>query len=165
MRPRNFVCLVLLGGVFASTIALAQPNADAPARLDPSMMRVDVRASTPSLIALRYRHDLCPVCAAYEPRLREVVDFANRNDVLMLTIDLSSEATQRQSAMLLAQLGLEKFWPNDLRALGEFLFISPASGEVVHSMDLEAAVRDSGVGADELIAGIRAASRKRDAGR
>ena len=74
---------------------------------------VGVKSAQPALIAVRIRHESCPICRSVEAELAPVVRLANEREVLLVTIDLSSDASQRQSALLIGALGLDALWPVD----------------------------------------------------
>lgn len=98
---------------------------------------VDVRSRRPALIAVRIRHDSCPVCRSVEADFDPVLKLFNERDVLLVTVDLSNEATQHQSALLIASLGLEELWPVDFSGVGSVIVVDSASRDVVGSVQTE----------------------------
>jgi len=83
-------------------------------------MPISVKARVPQIVALRVHHDQCPVCKKLkaDPEFPKISTLSNLGDVLFVTLDMTSEETQSQSALLVGALGLEAFWPVDLSTLG-----------------------------------------------
>jgi hypothetical protein len=157
LRRNKIMCLatwgMLLVAAFATSAAQDPSGAMAQGTPRPSLrpedFRVAVQPEAPRLIGVRLRHDLCPLCRRVEPELDAMRDLANAERVLLVDVDLTNEATQRQSAMLLAALGLESVWPKDLRALGTLTVFHARSHEVLASAQatdatqLEACLREA----------------------
>lgn len=90
-------------------------------------MKTAGNAQPPRLIALRVHHDMCPYCKQMKPELKTVMDDSSAQRVLWITLDLTTEQTQRQSAMLLAALGLAEHWTGDMTPMGTVTFIGASS--------------------------------------
>jgi hypothetical protein len=96
---------------------------------------VNAQARSPKIVALRIHHDLCPYCKALtsDPKFARLGVEPEDESVLFVTLDMSSTHTQRQSAMLLAALGLAELWPADLTALGTLTLVDWENKKVVAS--------------------------------
>lgn len=88
-------------------------------------------AQPPRLIALRVHHDMCPYCKQMKPELKKVMEASSQERVLWITLDLTTEQTQRQSAMLIAALGLAEQWTGDMTPMGTVTFIDAASRKLL----------------------------------
>ncbi len=135
----------LLGLACLATVTTsAAPAVAAPKGAD---MKVNATVEPPGLIAVRIRHDLCPFCKAFDPQFPKLIRQTSDLAVLFVTLDLTSEATQKQAAMLVAAMGLESFWTGDLSKMGTITFVDPKTNKVlasVHQTDakkVEAALR------------------------
>ena len=105
--------------LFLATLAMAAPRG--------SSIKVTAKLTQPTIIAVRVRHDMCPYCKELDPKfpkfVRQVVD----ESVLFITIDLTNASTQKQSAMLVSAMGLEKFWTGDMSKMGSITFVDAKS--------------------------------------
>ncbi len=99
--------------------------------------KVTAKAEMPSLIAVRVRHDQCPICISIEGDLDPALDFLNQNRVLVVTIDLSSEATLTQAGLLIASLGLEALWPEDFSGMGSVTLVERDGVKVLGSVQTD----------------------------
>jgi hypothetical protein len=136
--------LLALGGFLLAALGLASSGAHGQSQgsppgsptpsLRPEDLRIDVRPETPRLIAVRLRHDLCPICREVEPNLESARELADAVRVLLIDVDLTNAATQRQSSMLLAALGLDEIWPTDLSALGTITVFDGETLDVLSSV-------------------------------
>ena len=102
-----------------------------------SRFKVDLKSERPVLIALRIRHEMCPICKSIESRFDPIVTIANDNAILLVTIDLSNEATLRQSSMLIASLGLKGLWPTDFTGVGSVTIVDVASKEALATIQTD----------------------------
>jgi len=96
-----------------------------------AQIKVVGEAKTPSIIAVRFHHDMCPYCQKLAPEYAKLTERGAESSVLMITMDLSNETTQRQSALLLGALGLERLWTGDLSMIGTVVFVDGTSKEVL----------------------------------
>lgn len=96
-------------------------------------MKISAVSRPPKIIAVRVHHDLCPYCKQLEPQYAELIRRAKDESVLFVTLDLSSETSQRQSALLAGALGLKRVWPRDLSTLGTVTFVDGKSKRVISS--------------------------------
>ncbi len=97
-------------------------------------MKVSAKVETPKIIAVRVRHDMCSFCRKFDPQFSKLIDKANDGPVLFVTLDLTTEATQKQAALLVGALGLKHIWTGDLSKVGTITFVDGASKEVVSSI-------------------------------
>lgn len=93
--------------------------------------KVNAKVSSPGIIAVRVRHDLCPLCKELDPKFPELVRQANNESVLFVTLDLSSETTQKQAALLVGALGLQRVWTGDLSKIGSVTFLDGKSKRIL----------------------------------
>lgn len=93
--------------------------------------KVSAEVSSPEIIAVRVRHDLCPLCKELDPKFPELVRQANNESVLFVTLDLSSQTTQKQAALLVGALGLQRVWTGDLSKIGSVTFLDGKSKRIL----------------------------------
>ena len=97
-------------------------------------MKVNVDVASPDLIAVRIHHDLCTYCKQLDPQFTKLIRNPDNDSVLFITLDLTSEATQQQAALLVGALGLENIWPDDLSELTTVKFIDGTTKRVISSI-------------------------------
>jgi len=102
-------------------LALSVVRADALQR--GREMKVDAPVEAPDVIAVRVHHDMCPYCKKLAPQFDQLRRQTMDEAVLFVTLDLTSERTQRQAAMMVAALGIESIWTGDLSGIGRVHFI------------------------------------------
>lgn len=93
--------------------------------------KVRAKVTSPEIIAVRVRHDLCPLCKELDPKFPELVRQANNESVLFVTLDLSSQTTQKQAALLVGALGLQRVWTGDLSKIGSVTFLDGKSKRIL----------------------------------
>ncbi len=131
VRWLTLACGAMMIGGLASIVGAGQKGAD---------MKIAARPAVPDVIAVRIRHDMCPFCKKFDPQFSEVVDNVSDEPVLFVTLDLSTEATQQQSALLVGALGLEHIWTGDMSKIGTITFVHGSSKKTIastHQVDLE----------------------------
>ncbi len=144
----NVIGFTALVGLLGSSIAITGEAPRGAAAETPSdivrragemgsRFKVDLKSERPVLIALRIRHDMCPICKSIESRFDPIVTIVNDNAILLVTIDLSNEATLRQSSMLIASLGLEGLWPTDFTGVGSVTMVAGASKEALATIQTD----------------------------
>ena len=69
-------------------------------------MKVSAVARPPKIIAVRVHHDMCPYCKQLDPQYAELIRRTQDESVLFVTMDMTIETSQRQSALLAGALGL-----------------------------------------------------------
>ncbi len=131
-------------GILALTAVLAAHSAAAPKGSD---MKVTAKVEAPAIIAVRVRHDMCPLCKGLDPKFPEIIRNANDESVLFVTLDLTDETTQQQAALTVGALGIESVWTGDLSKLGSVTFVDGSSKRIISSVQtvdarkIEAALR------------------------
>lgn len=100
-------------------------------------MKVHEQVEDPAVIAVRIRHDMCPVCMSIERDFDPISELANDLGVLIVTIDLSTEEARRQSALLTASLGLKRLWPADLSGMGSVILVDGRSRETLETLQTD----------------------------
>ena len=97
-------------------------------------MRVSAEVKSPDIIAVRIHHDLCPFCKKLDPQFAKLTRRTSGDSVLFITLDLTSEKTQQQAALLAGALGLEELWTGDLSRIGTVTFVDGKSKRVISSL-------------------------------
>ena len=77
---------------------------------------------------------MCPVCQELDPKFPNLIRQTGRDSVLFVTLDLTSETTQQQSALLVGALGIEHVWTGDLSKLGSVTFVDGKSKRIISSI-------------------------------
>lgn len=112
-----------------------------------SAMKVTAEVKAPDIIAVRVRHDMCPLCKGLDPKFPEIIRNVNDESVLFVTLDLTDETTQQQAALTVGALGIESVWTGDLANLGTVTFVDGKSKRILSSVQtvdakkIEAALR------------------------
>ena len=145
VRRRALLGLVglgcLAGAVLCPALFAAPPKG--------SNMKVSAKVEAPRIIAVRVRHDMCPVCREIDPKFPNLIRQAGRDSVLFVTLDLTSKTTQQQSALLVGALGIEHVWTGDLSTLGSVTFVDGKSKRIISSVQT--------VDAKQILAALREA--------
>lgn len=97
-------------------------------------MKVSAEVKSPDIIAVRIHHDLCPFCKKLDPQFGKLTRRARDDSVLFITLDLTSEETQQQAALLVGALGLEGLWTGDLSKIGTVTFVDGKSKRIISSI-------------------------------
>jgi thiol-disulfide isomerase/thioredoxin len=67
--------------------------------------------SAPTVVALKFWHVTCPACEKIDPVYADVIqDFEGGEEVLFVTLDMSTEASRQQSRLLAGALGVEPMY-------------------------------------------------------
>ncbi len=122
----------LIGFAILAVAAILAARAVAAPR--GSDMKVDAEVKAPDIIAVRVRHDMCPLCKGLDPKFPEIIRNANDESVLFVTLDLTDETTQRQAALTVGALGIESVWTGDLSNLGSVTFVDGKSKRIISSV-------------------------------
>jgi len=104
-------------------------------------MKVIAKVGQPDIIAVRIRHDLCPLCKKLDPRFPDIVRDFNGQSVLFVTLDLTDQTTQKQAALLTGALGLDSVWTGDLSRIGSVTIMDGPSRRTLsyaHTTDVDA---------------------------
>lgn len=112
--------------IFLTAVSAANPRG--------ADMKISAQVETPKVIAVRIRHDMCPYCRQLDPKFPEVIRRAQDESVLFVTLDLTSETTQKQAALLVGALGLESVWTGDLSRIGSVVFVDGKSKKILSSV-------------------------------
>ncbi len=119
--------LLIVALVSTMTIVLATSSVANPRGAD---MKVTATVESPRVIAVRVRHDLCPICKVLDPQFQKIVEETS-DSVLFVTLDLTSRTSQKQAALLVGALGLNRVWTGDLSKIGSVTFLDGRSKEVI----------------------------------
>lgn len=112
----------------ASAFAVAGPSKASQAR--GASMKIAAPVEVPQVIAVRVRHDMCPICKGLDPKFPKLIK-NNKDSVLFVTLDLSTEASQQQAARLVGALGLERVWTGDMSKMGSVTYVDGTSKEIL----------------------------------
>jgi len=93
--------------------------------------KVEARIATPKLLAVRFHHDVCPSCKKLKPDFEALSASVVDDSVLLITLDLSTPATQQQAALMAGALGLDSLWTGDLSRIGTVTFLDTKSKKVL----------------------------------
>lgn len=125
--PKGCIAAVLLGGV----VPVVLPGATAGGPPRGSEFKVTAEVRPPEIFAVRFRHEMCPFCQAFDRELPGLIEeFADRF-VLWVTLDLSDEASRRQAGLLAGALDIEHIWPGDLSKIGSVTLLNAERNEVL----------------------------------
>ena len=127
-RPRVVVYGLVTIGLVTATLAVAQvkdplKKANPAAYARAASMKTVGEAVAPRLIAVRVHHDMCPYCKSLKPDFEKVTKQPRDESVLWVTLDLTTEQSQQQSALLSAALGVQELWTGDLTPIGTVTFV------------------------------------------
>lgn len=130
----------LAGIAFSAALAAAREQdraaqaAQDAATARGASMKVCAKVKSPNIIAVRIHHDLCPFCKKLDPQFAKLTRLASGDSVLFITLDLTSEKTQQQAALLVGALGLEHVWTGDLSRIGTVTFVDGKSKRIISSL-------------------------------
>jgi len=127
-HPR-LVAAYLTALVVSATLATADESAQSKAR--GADMKVSAIVVPPTIMAVRFHHDMCPYCKKLEAQYAKLMGCHDFKSVLFVTLDLSSESMQQQAALMLGALGLDHVWTGDLSGIGTVVFVDGKSKEVL----------------------------------
>jgi len=92
-----------------------------------SQFKVNAQVDAPRILAVRIHHDLCPHCKQLKPQFEALNASVLDVPVLLVTLDLSTPATQHQAALTAGALRLESLWTGDLSRIGTVTFLDAKS--------------------------------------
>lgn len=92
-----------------------------------SQFKVDARVQAPKIIGIRIHNDMCPYCKQLKPEFEKLNTKVMDASVLLVTLDLSTPATQQQAALMVGALGLESIWTGDFSRIGTVTFLDAKS--------------------------------------
>ncbi len=124
-------------------------------------MKVSAEVRSPDIIAVRIHHDLCPFCKKLDPQFAKLIRRASDDSVLFITLDLTSEKTQQQAALLVGAMGLERVWTGDLSRIGTVTFVDGKSKRIISSLRAVDAETMRVLDAKALQAALRKAAKSR----
>lgn len=117
------IVAVLAIATLSTTLVLAGPRG--------ANMKVSATVAAPDIIAVRIRHDACPLCRRLDPRFPDIIrEFADAS-VLFVTLDMTDESSQTQAALLTGALGLEGVWTGDLSKLGSVTIMDGKNKQII----------------------------------
>ncbi len=119
--PRYMVFALALLGIASA------PGHSAPPGRRGTEFKVDAKVRAPEIIAVRIHHDMCPHCKRLKPQFEALDALLTDASALLVTLDLSTPATQHQAALLAGALGLESLWTGDLSRIATVTFLDAGS--------------------------------------
>ena len=123
--------------------------AQAVAEARGAKIKVSTPVAAPKIIALRFRHDMCPYCKNFDADFPKLIRQSSDESVLFVTLDLTNKTAQKQAALLVGALGLEHLWPGDLSKIGTIIFVDGKTKQIkssVYQVDMKtvrAALREA----------------------
>jgi hypothetical protein len=118
-----------------STAPLAHPEehaaAERPAPREPA------EGVGPRLIAVKIWHETCPACKIIDPRYETVTAAFNTKDVLFVTLDMSTEASRHQAALMAETLGIGAAYREHFGSSGFVWLVDPKTHEIVGELTTE----------------------------
>lgn len=121
-RLRVSLLILMLSAIvllFSSSRGIANPRG--------ASMKVHATVEIPAIIAVRVYHDMCPYCQQLAPQFKKLTRRKGKDSILYVTLDLSNEASQKQAALLVAALGIQRLWTGDLSNIGTVSFVDGES--------------------------------------
>lgn len=110
-----------------SVIVLSVVSSRSVANSRGASMKVAATVEIPAIIAVRIYHDRCPYCKKIAPEFTKLSRRMGERSILYVTLDLSSEDSQKQAALMVAALGIQHLWTGDLSKLGTVSFVDGKS--------------------------------------
>jgi len=94
----------------------------------------------PAIYAIQMHADWCGACKALDPKVEQARLDAqlDMKDVLFITLDLTNETTQAQSAMMAAALGISDIYNRNTGKTGFMLIINSATGQKIDRLTSKA---------------------------
>lgn len=126
LRTLGFISLGAVAVVALTTTLTAAPKG--------SNIKVTAPVESPNVIAVRIRHDMCPFCKKFDPAFPTLIRQMKSESVLFVTLDLTSEATQKQAALMVGALGLQDVWTGDMSKMGTITFVDGKSKKILSSV-------------------------------
>lgn len=147
---RGIIAAALIGAGVAAvhSVARAQPESKpvqpaaqpSPASQPDQAPKEAKPARAPTLIALKFYADWCPLCKAMMPAVMETEKKAADKSVLFVKLD-QTDKDSHQAEYLLAALGMGNLWTEHAGKTGYILLMDPESERVVGRVnsDMDAA--------------------------
>ena len=85
----------------------------------------------PDLIVARFHADWCGACKTLAPRFDALKQAAANEQVLFVTLDMTSVESRRQAALLAGALGLDKAWAKSGLKTGQAMIVCGRYKEVI----------------------------------
>ncbi len=128
MTTRSFTAIATVLGlslVLAAGVAAAQATRQTTTAPD---------ARKPSLIVLSFHADWCKACETLGPKIKAIRTSVSDEPVLFVTLDLTSESSRKQAALLAGALDLGTAWTRSCMRTGQALLVSGRLGEVIATL-------------------------------
>lgn len=134
--------LLLASGLIVASLAVAQEGSG-PAR---SGMTKDVQKTEsvdevdlkPALIVVKVHADWCATCKKMGPILEDLTQrLGGDTKTLFVKVDLTNDATKRQSRLLMNALDLSKVYHEHTKKTGVLLLVDPKDAKVVNILTSE----------------------------
>ncbi len=123
MRRTNLAALTLSVGLLALAAVAVGPDAketlEAPG------------VEQPDLIVARFHADWCGACKTLAPKFDALKQAAADERVLFVTLDMTTDESRRQAALLAGALGLDKAWARSGMKTGQAMIVCGRYKEVI----------------------------------
>lgn len=124
------IALIVIAAVAPFGMSSAQERS-APQANRGAQFKIDARVQVPKILAVRTHHDMCPYCKQLKPQFEKLGERVIGEPVLLVTLDLSTPATQQQAALVTGALGLDSVWRGDLSRIGTVTILDAKSKKVL----------------------------------
>jgi thiol:disulfide interchange protein len=134
--------LLLAAGVIVGSLAIAQegsgPEGSGPTKEAQKAESVDEADLKPALIVVKIHADWCATCKKMGPILEDLTQrLGEDTETLIVKVDLTNDATKRQSRLLMNALGLSKVYHEHTKKTGVLLLVDPEDANVVKTLTSE----------------------------
>ena len=85
----------------------------------------------PDLIIARFHADWCGACKTLAPKFDSLKQAAAEESVLFVTLDMTTDESRRQAALLAGALGLDKAWARSGLKTGQAMIVCGRYKEVI----------------------------------
>ncbi|MBI1390607.1 MAG: hypothetical protein GC154_19425 [bacterium] len=142
MMATGAMSLLLIAALMVGSLAVAHegsgtaaPGLTVGAQQEESAEVANVK---PAVIAVKLHADWCTKCQALGPILEDLTQRLGKDsEALLVKVDLTNDATKRQSQLLMSALGLSKVYSENSGKTGVLLLIDSKSGNVTKTLTSE----------------------------
>ncbi len=123
MRRANLAALTLSVGLLTLAALAVGP--------DPTETSKALGVEHPDLIVARFHAKWCGACKTLAPKFEALKQAAADEQVLFVTLDMTTDESRRQAALLAGALGLDKAWAKSGLKTGQAMIVCGRSKEVI----------------------------------
>lgn len=144
--------LLLAAGLIVGSLAIAQegsgPEGSGPTKDAQKAESVNEANLKPALIVVKIHADWCATCKKMGPILEDLTQrLGGDTKTLLVKVDLTNDATKRQSQLLMNAFGLSKVYQEHTKKTGVLLLVDPEDANVVKTLtsDMTAAQMEQAI--------------------